>query len=286
MTRPRQSSRLQKNTERDLLSTYLDEIGRYPLLSRAEEAALTARVRAGDHLALEALVCANLRFAVIIAKQYQHRGLALHDLVAEGNVGLVRAAERFDEARGVKFISYAVWWIRQSILQALADGGHAVRVPSGQAGAMRRIGHRAEQLSQELGREATQRELADQLGMTEEQLSAVLPIARGALSLDAPIAGGDARLLDVIADDADASFDTAAAGAELSDSIHATMTVLRPREVEVIRSYFGLDGHDPETLEAIGARFGITRERARQIKDKALSRMRRSKQGRALAAYR
>jgi RNA polymerase primary sigma factor len=271
----------------DSLSTYLEEIGRYPLLSREEERALGAAIAAGDHDAIDALVCANLRFVVVIAKQYQHRGVSLPDLIAEGNFGLVRAAERFDQARGVKFISYAVWWIRQGILQALADYAHAVRVPAGQAGAVRRLGHHASQLSQTLGREPTTRELAEAVGMTEAEITAALPIARGALSFDAPLGDErEGRLLDVIADGESAAPDAATADADLASSVHQAMGVLRGREAEVHHEDFGLDGEDPRTLEEIGSRFHITRERVRQIKDKGLLRIRRSKQGRVLEAFR
>ena len=274
-------------SNQDSLSAYLEAIGRYPLLSRDEERALGAAIAAGDHDAVDALVCANLRFVVLIAKQYQHRGLSLPDLIAEGNFGLIRAAERFDQARGVKFISYAVWWIRQGILQALADYAHAVRVPAGQAGAVRRLGHHASQLSQVLGREPTTRELAEAVGMTEAEITVALPIARGALSLDAPLGDeGESRLLDVVADDETTAPDAATADADLAASLRAAMRVLKGREAEVLVMYFGLDGQDPRTLEEIGARFHITRERVRQIKDKGLLRIRRSKQGRTLEAYR
>jgi RNA polymerase primary sigma factor len=273
--------------DRDALSTYLEEIGRYPLLTRNQEFAVAARIRAGDHHALESLVCANLRFVVIIAKQYQHRGVALMDLIAEGNLGLIRAAERYDETRGVKFVTYAVWWIRQSILQTLADNGHAVRVPAAHAGVIRRIGYQASQLTQELGREPTQRELADQLGIPEDELAAALPIARAALSLDAPM-GDDrgAQLTDILPDDDGPATDDAAASADLSSTLHSAMEVLRGREKEVVTMYFGLDGDEPRTLEDIGKRYGVTRERVRQIKDRALSRLRRSKQADALEALR
>jgi RNA polymerase primary sigma factor len=271
----------------DSLSTYLDEIGQYPLCSRSEGAGLAMRIRGGDEGALEALVCANLRFVVIIAKQYQHRGVGLSDLIEEGNFGLIRAAERFDETRGVKFISYAVWWIRQSILQALADQGHVVRVPAGQAGALRRIGHEANALSQELGREPTQRELASALGLSEGEIAAALPIARASISLHAPLGDDqDAQLLDILPDTDGPTPDSTMASADLTEALRAAMTALRGREPEVVTMYFGLDGDEPHTLEEIGDRFGITRERVRQIKDKALSRIRRSRQGRILAAFR
>jgi RNA polymerase primary sigma factor len=273
--------------DREALSIYLDEIGRYPLLTREHEVAVARRIRGGDHHALESLVCANLRFVVIIAKQYQHRGVALLDLIAEGNLGLLRAAERFDETRGVKFVSYAVWWIRQSILQTLADNGHAVRIPAAQAGAMRRIGYQASQLTQELGREPTQRELAEQLGLSEGEIAAALPITRAALSLDAPMADDrGAQLMDILPDDDGPPPDAAAASADLASTLHHAMEILRGREKEVVTMYFGLDGDEPRTLEDIGTRYGITRERVRQIKDRALSRLRRSKQRHALEALR
>jgi RNA polymerase primary sigma factor len=271
----------------DTLTTYLDEIGRFDVLSREAEAALGPRIRAGDPSALESLVCANLRFVVVIAKQYRHQGLSLADLIAEGNLGLIRAAERFDERRGVKFISYAVWWIRQAILQTITDSGHIVRVPVGQVAIVRRIGQETNQLSHELGREPTQRELAQAVGMTDEEMSVASPVARASVSLDAPV-GGDSEgdLLDVLADEHGLDFDDATDDVDLSSSLHDAMGVLRGRECEVLTHYFGLDGDEPETLEQIGARFNVTRERVRQIKDKALSRIRRSKHARVLATLR
>lgn len=273
--------------DQDSLSTYLDEIGRYAVCTRDEETRLATRIHTGDESALDALVCGNLRFVVIIAKQYQHRGVALSDLIEEGNLGLIRAAERFDETRGVKFISYAVWWIRQAILQALADQGHAVRVPAGQAGTVRRIGYEANQMSQALGREPTQRELAEQLGLSEEEVAAALPAARASLSLDAPLGDDqETQLLDILPDPGGPSPDTEMASEDLYDALQAAMTALRGREPQVVKMYFGLDGEEPRTLEQIGEQFGITRERVRQIKDKALLRIRRSKPGRALGAFR
>jgi RNA polymerase primary sigma factor len=276
-----------RHRDRDHLGAYLDEIGRFPLQSRNAEAALVPRIRAGDHDALDTLVCANLRFVVIIAKQYQHRGVSLPDLIEEGNLGLVRAAERFDESRGVKFISYAVWWIRQSILQALADSGYAMRVPAGQAGTIRRIGHEANQLSHALGREPTQRELAEALGLPEAEIAAALPVARASLSLDAPLNGDrQVQLLDVLPDDNGPAPDSATAEADLVDALRGAMSVLRGREVDVVTMYFGLDGDGARTLEQIAARHGVTRERIRQIKERALQRIRRSKQGRVLEPFR
>lgn len=287
---PRHASRRRRAAHRgatdESLTTYLNEISAYAMLTRAEEARLAQRAHEGDSDAVNQLVCANLRFVVSIAKKYQNRGVSLSDLIAEGNVGLLRAAERFDATRGVKFITYAVWWIRQTLLQTLADNGHAVRLPIGQAGALNRIGREANALAQELGRDPTQRELALELEVPEEAIAAALPIARGYVSLDAPIPGADdGNLLDLLADD-DHSPDLQVAQEGMAECLHDSMSVLRGREAEVLSSYFGLDGRDPETLEEIGSRFGITRERVRQIKDKGLARLRKSKMSRTLAAYR
>ncbi len=230
------------------LTAYFAEIAQYRLLSREEEAALAVRIRAGETDALNQLVCANLKFVVTIAKQYQNRGVSLSDLVSEGNVGLIRAAERFDEGRGVKFISYAVWWIRQTIHQAIADQSEAVRVPAGELMHVRHAGRTA--------------------------------------SLDAPLAvGGESNLLDLLPDDDQPPPDAALLSDGLDAALHSALHALRPREAEVVRLYFGLEG-DSQTLEQIAARYGITRERVRQIKDKALAHVRTSKQGKWLAAFR
>jgi RNA polymerase primary sigma factor len=262
----------------DALTTYLDAIGEYRLLTRDEENGLAIRIRAGETEALEQLVCANLRFVVSVAKKYQTRGVPLSDLINEGNLGLIQAAQRFDESKGVKFISYAVWWIRQAIHQALADQSHTVRVPVGRLGAFLRLGRRAEELRQELGREPTQDELAASAQLTEEELTDMLPLARRFLSLDAPMGDdGDGKLLDHLPDDASAAPDeTVDLG--LIHSIEQAFAHLLAREVEILRLYFGFDGKDPMTLESIGARMGVTRERARQIKERALLKLRKSKQ--------
>ena len=275
------------NPRLDTLSAYLAEIAQFPLLSRDEEAALARRIREGDAEAVNQLACANLRFVVIVAKKYQNRGLSLPDLIAEGNLGLIRAAERFDDSHGVKFISYAVWWVRQAILQALADHGHAVRVPVSRVGEAHRIGREASALAQDLGRDPTQRELAVELELSEETIAAALPVVRASLSLDAPIATGeDSSLLDYLADESADAPDGDVEGEGLAESLHDAMTYLRGREAEVLALYFGLDGRDPLTLDAIGNMFGITRERVRQIKDKALHRLRSSDQAATLAAFR
>jgi RNA polymerase primary sigma factor len=257
------------------------------LLSRAQEAELGRRIRDGDAEALQQLVCSNLRFVVSIAKRYRHHGVPLADLIDEGNLGLIRAAGRYDEARGAKFISYAVWWVRQSIMQAIADYGHAVRVPLSRAGTLYRIGKHANSLRQGLGREPRADEIADDLGMSDEELSLTLPISRRALSLDAPVGDDETMtLLDYIPDDAGAPPDGDATAGNLADSLDLALAALPPREANVLRMYFGFDRGDPVTLERIGEKFGVTRERVRQIKDHALWRIRNSAAAPTLASFR
>jgi RNA polymerase primary sigma factor len=270
----------------DSITTYLNEIRRYPPLTRAEESSLAVRIRAGDGRALERLVCSNLRFVVTIAKKYQNRGVALDDLIDEGNLGLIRAAEKFDESKGVKFISYAVWWIRQSIVQAIADTGHTVRVPLSRASVIQRIGRESNALRQELGREPTRHEIAEELHVSDSSLENTMPIARGYLSLDAPLSStAEGRLLDYVIDESSPSPDAAIFNSGLCESVDAALSNLRDREATVIRLYFGFDGDDEMTLEEIGQRLGITRERVRQIKEKGLERIRRSGTGRSLAGF-
>ena len=271
----------------DSLATYLREIKSYPLLSRAEEAELGRRIREGDDEALERLVCSNLRFVVSIAKRYQHHGVPLADLIDEGNVGLIRAAGRYDETRGAKFISYAVWWVRQAMAQAIADYGHVVRVPLSRTGTIYRIGRHANALRQDLGREPRSDELAEDLQMTEEEISVTIPVSRGALSLDAPMGdGSDMTLLDYLPDDVVAAPDDDATNGNLADSVVSALAALPPREAKVLRMYFGFDRGDPVTLDRIGEQLGVTRERVRQIKDRALWRIRVSAGATALASFR
>jgi len=229
----------------DSLALYLEQIGRYPLVSREDEIELGRRIRTGDREALDALVCANLRFVVSIAKQYQSRGVALADLIDEGNIGLMRAARKFDETRGIKFISYAVWWIRQAILQARAEQSRIVRVP----------------------------------------LHRVRALPESQLSLDAPRAmdEGD-QLFDYMPDQRTPDSDERVLNSSLMDSIEIALTLLTTREAQIIRLYYGLGPEEPATLEEIGVRFGISRERVRQIRDRALRRMRRSLPELALSA--
>ena len=243
------------------LSQYLAEIARHPLLTRDDESALARRIRAGDHDALDALVRANLRFVVMVAKRYRDQGLALEDLINEGNLGLLRAAERFDETKGVKFISYAVWWIRQAMLQALAEQGRMVRVPMNRALQAHQLARRVEALQQELGRAATQAELAEALEMDPEEVASLLSVVQAPVSLDAPRAdGSDARPLgEYLADDHDADPDDQLSRVELTEAVRAALESLPARQALVLRLYFGFDGATPLTLDEIGARLPVSR---------------------------
>ena len=266
----------------DSLSAYLREIGSYPLLKAADEAKLARQARRGDARAIDRLICSNLRFVVSVAKKYQDHGIPLADLIDEGNLGLIRAAHRFDETRGVRFISYAIWWIRQAIVQAIAEYGHAVRVPMTRFSAMRRIGRHAQALRQELGREPTQVELFQEAGLSEADAAITLHMTRSPVSLDTPL-GDDARLIEYLPDDSADLPDREASDGNLAESVQAALGELRRREATVVRLYFGFDGREPMTLESIGKRLGVTRERVRQIKERALSRLRKSNIAPALA---
>jgi RNA polymerase primary sigma factor len=277
---------IEKSHDVDSLTTYLRDIKEYSLLTRDDETALARRIRDGDAEALNQLVCANLRFVVSIAKKYQHQGVSLSDLIDEGNLGLIRAAEKFDETKGVKFISYAVWWIRQAIFQALAEQAHTVRVPLNRALTVFRIGRHANALRQEFGREPTQRELAEELELSEEELERSMPVVQSYVSLDAPLAvDDDAKLLDYLSDDSAPAPDDDVVDRGLTDSIEDALGVLRAREAKVLRMHFGFDGQEPMTLESIAGILGITRERVRQIKEKALSRIRKSTRATTLSAF-
>ncbi len=272
--------------EESSLDQYLKEISAYPLLTREQEVELAGRIRAGDELALDKLVRSNLRFVVSVAKKYQNQGVALGDLINEGNLGLIRAAHKFDETKGIKFISYAVWWIRQAILQALAEQSRIVRVPLNRAGALHRIGKRTSTLLQELGREPTVDEIADELDISHEEVERTLAISQTHLSLDAPLSPGeDNRLLDYLADQVSAGPDDDTYDKALSLTIEEALGTLKDREAKVLRLYFGLDVQDPMTLEEIGSLLGITRERVRQIKEKALVRLRHASRARFLETF-
>jgi RNA polymerase primary sigma factor len=268
------------------LDQYLRDISAYPLITREDEVVLAQRIRTGDEEALNTLVRSNLRFVVSVAKKYQNQGVSLADLINEGNLGLIRAAHKFDETKGIKFISYAVWWIRQAILQALAEQSRIVRVPINRAGTLHRIGKRASALLQELGREPTNEEIAEGMDITEEEVARTMSISRGHVSLDAPVSPGeDNRLLDYLPDTVHPTPDEQTFEKALTESIEEALSMLKERESRILRMYFGLDGDDPLTLEEIGAALGITRERVRQIKEKALSRLRHISRTRALESY-
>ena len=280
------TGKLKTRYEEGSLDQYLKDISKYPLISRDDEAELARRIRADDQEALEKLVRSNLRFVVSVAKKYQNQGVSLSDLINEGNLGLIRAAHKFDETKGIKFISYAVWWIRQAILQALAEQSRIVRVPLNRAGTLHRIGKRAAALLQELGREATHAEIAHGMDISEEEVAKTMSISQATLSLDAPMAPGeDNKLLDYLPDTINPTPDEQIFVKALTESIEEALSHLKERESKILRLYFGLDGNEPMTLEEIGALLGITRERVRQIKEKALSRLRHVSRARALESY-
>jgi RNA polymerase primary sigma factor len=268
------------------LDQYLKEISAYKLLTREEEVDLAQRIRTGEAEALDRLVRSNLRFVVSVAKKYQNQGVALSDLINEGNLGLIRAAHKFDETKGIKFISYAVWWIRQAILQALAEQSRIVRVPLNRAGALHRIGKRSAMLLQELGREPTVEELADELDISEDEVRRTLSLSQTHLSLDAPLTPGeDNRLLDYLPDQFAPGPDDETYDRALLDTVEEALGTLKEREAKILRLYFGLDSHEPMTLEEIGSLLGITRERVRQIKEKALLRLRHASRARFLETF-
>ncbi len=268
------------------LDLYLKEIGATPLITADREVELAKRIRLGDQGALEELTKANLRFVVSVAKQYQNQGLSLADLINEGNIGLIKAAKRFDETRGFKFISYAVWWIRQAILQALAEQSRIVRLPLNRVGTLHKIGKVSSSLEQEFGREPSPEEIAHELALTTGEVSDTLKISNSHLSLDAPFSvSEDNSLIDVLEDDLQPSPDESLLSDSLKQEIASALDSLTAREAEVITLYFGLNHEKPLTLEEIGARFNLTRERVRQIKEKAIRRLRHASRSKALRAY-
>lgn len=268
------------------LDLYLREIGETPLINASEEVELAKRIRQGDQRALEKLTKANLRFVVSVAKQYQNQGLSLADLINEGNIGLIKAAKRFDETRGFKFISYAVWWIRQAILQSLAEQSRIVRLPLNRVGTLHKIGKVSSSLQQEYGREPSANEIAKELSLTEGEVSDTLKISNSHLSLDAPFSvSEDNSLIDILEDEEQPSPDESLLCDSLRVEIEKALDTLTPREAEVINLYFGLNHEKPLTLEEIGARFSLTRERVRQIKEKAIRRLRHASRSKSLRAY-
>ena len=274
------------NRESQSLDKYLQEIGKVELLVPQEEIDLARRIKKGDQKALEKLTKANLRFVVSVAKQYQNQGLSLGDLINEGNLGLIKAAKRFDETRGFKFISYAVWWIRQSILQALAEQSRIVRLPLNRVGALNKIGKAFSTLEQEFEREPSASELAEELDMSLFEVSDTLKISGRHLSMDAPFAQGeDNRLLDVIQDNRQPTPDSGLLEESLKNEVKRALATLSEREAQVIKLYFGLDSEHSLTLEEIGEKFNLTRERVRQIKEKAIRRLRHASRSKALRSY-
>ncbi|MBL4654966.1 MAG: RNA polymerase subunit sigma [Bacteroidetes bacterium] len=274
------------NRESQSLDKYLQEIGKVDLLTPDEEVELTKRIKEGDQIALERLTKANLRFVVSVAKQYQNQGLSLGDLINEGNLGLIKAAKRFDETRGFKFISYAVWWIRQSILQAIAEQSRIVRLPLNQVGSLNKIGKAFSELEQKYEREPSQDELADLLETTQEKVKEVQGISGRHVSVDAPFQPGeDNSLLDVLENSDTPQTDNALIYESLSTEISRSLNTLTDRERDVVRLFFGIGENHSMSLEEIGIRFELTRERVRQIKEKAIRRLRQNSRSKLLKAY-
>lgn len=275
-------------TNRDLpsLDKYLQEIGREELVSPQEEVDLARRIRSGDKEALDRLVRANLRFVVSVSKQYQNQGLNLPDLINEGNIGLIKAAERFDETKGFKFISYAVWWIRQSILQALSEQARMVRLPLNKIGALNKINRTLARMEQELGRTPTHGELADELEIDKEEVKTMLDHFSRPISMDAPIMiGEDGSLYDILLTDDEQRPDEKLLTESLQKEIERTFHHLNDREAEILRLFYGLNGYRAFSLDEIADRFNLTRERVRQIKEKALQKMKSTARNKLLRKY-
>ncbi|MDJ1467547.1 RNA polymerase sigma factor RpoD/SigA [Cytophagaceae bacterium DM2B3-1] len=274
------------NRESQSLDKYLQEIGKVDLLTPDEEVELAKRIREGDQLALEKLTKANLRFVVSVAKQYQNQGLSLGDLINEGNLGLIKAAQRFDETRGFKFISYAVWWIRQSILQALAEQSRIVRLPLNRVGSLNKISKTFSELEQKYEREPSPEELAEVLEVPTNEVIDTLKISGRHVSMDAPFVQGEENsLLDVLENDSEDTPDAGLINDSLRREVQRALSTLTQREADVITLYFGLNGEHSMTLEEIGEKFNLTRERVRQIKEKAIRRLRHTSRSKALKPY-
>ena len=272
------------NRESASLDKYLQEIGRKDLISVEEEVELAQRIREGDETALDKLVSANLRFVVSVAKQYQNQGLSLPDLINEGNLGLIKAAQKFDETRGFKFISYAVWWIRQSILQALAEQSRIVRLPLNQVGSLNKIGKELSRFEQEHQRRPSAEELAERLNVPVDKISDTMKVSGRHVSVDAPFVDGeDNSLLDVLPNDDSPMADSTLNQESLSKEVNRALEQLNPRERDILKMFFGI-GCQEMTLEEIGAKFDLTRERVRQIKEKAIRRL-KGQRSKLLKAY-
>lgn len=273
------------NRESASLDKYLQEIGREELVSPEEEVELAQRIKKGDQEALEKLTRANLRFVVSVAKQYQNQGLSLPDLINEGNLGLIKAAEKFDETRGFKFISYAVWWIRQSILQALAEQSRIVRLPLNQVGSLNKINKALGKFEQENERQPSSEELADMIDIPKDKIADTLRVSGRHVSVDAPfVEGEDNSLLDVLPNDDSPSADRGLTNESLGTEIERALQILTVREREIIKSFFGI-GCQEMTLEEIGERLDLTRERVRQIKEKAIRKLKKPSASKLLKSY-
>ena len=275
------------NRESQSLEKYLQEIGKVDMLTPEEEVDLAKRIKQDDPVALEKLTKANLRFVVSVAKQYQNQGLSLSDLINEGNLGLIKAAQRFDETRGFKFISYAVWWIRQSILQALAEQSRIVRLPLNKVGSLNKINKAFSELEQQYEREPSPEELAEMLEITTEEVETTLGVAARHVSMDAPfVEGEDNSLLDVLENNTMPGTDSHLDYADsLRREIERSLGTLTDRQCDVIKLYFGIGVEHPMSLEDIGDKFGLTRERVRQIKDKAINKLRATSRSKLLKTY-
>ena len=273
------------NRESEALEKYLSEIGKEELLSSDEEVELAQRIRKGDQEALERLTKANLRFVVSVAKQYQNQGMALPDLINEGNLGLIKAAEKFDETRGFKFISYAVWWIRQSILQAIAEQSRIVRLPLNQVGSMNKINQMLSKFEQENERRPSVDEISEQIDLPQEKIDEAMQISGRHVSMDAPFVDGeDNSLLDVLVNDDAPMADRQLVMESLRSEIANALQMLNDRERNIITAFYGI-GQPELTLEEIGNKYGLTRERVRQIKEKAIRRLRGNTKNKILKAY-
>ncbi len=275
-------------TNRDTLSLdkYLHEIGKVELLSAEREVELAKLIKKGDRKALETLIKANLRFVVSVSKQYQNQGLSLPDLINEGNLGLIKAAQRFDETRGFKFISYAVWWIRQSILQALAEQARIVRLPLNKIGSINKINKAFNQLEQEFQRDPTMEEIAELMETKPELVEDTLNLSGTPISMDAPLKEEEAgNMYDVMLNDDSLNPEEKLLDDSLRQEIERSLNTLGAREAEILRFYFGLNGYHSHTLEEIGSKFGLTRERVRQIKEKSIKKLRNQYRNRLLKSY-
>ena len=274
------------NRESQSLDKYLQDIGREELITAEEEVELARKIKAGDQRALEKLTRANLRFVVSVAKQYQNQGLSLPDLINEGNLGLIKAARRFDETRGFKFISYAVWWIRQSILQALAEQSRIVRLPLNQVGSLNKINKAYSKLEQQYEREPSAEELAEILDLPIDKVSDTMKVSGRHVSMDAPFANGEeSSLLDVLVNADSPKADNGLMNESLSREIDRALSTLTDRERDVVKLFFGIGLNHGLTLEEIGDKFDLTRERVRQIKEKAIRRLRHSSRSKLLQQY-